>query len=518
MSFTPFADTDKGQGTGVATASNLVVTLPLQALEDLPLAIAIVEGKRHRFVFANAAYRSLALPNKADVLGRTLSDVFPGATSRNTAFIDKVYATGRPVRLRRQIIRAIPGRTNSIWNVDLIPLRGESGEVASVLLVLDDVSDIVNSGVAMAQEAAEANVWARRILESVTRHISRDGAAGGTTDILISPSRRAAAMPEGAQEEPPDEKVQLWYLRRRDGGIASANELPLTPAMAADDFLPTEELILERSDGERFHILCNAGPMVRDAGGDVSGGIVVCRDVSALRRLEDKLRAAEDSLQLALESANMASWDLDLTTGTTRRSLHHDELFGYREPLSEWRRGTFLAHVVPEDRGAVAAAFDAARNNGSIEFECRVRRVGDGETRWLAVRGRTYCDDAGAPVRIAGIVQDITERKQAEFSRRQEREKIEHLKKLARDEILARYERMTPRQKDVLCLVVAGLSNKEIGHRLGISERTVEVHRGWVMEKMKARSVADLVRLAAAIGVEPAGPPPGECDSTQSDG
>ena len=54
---------------------------------------------------------------------------------------------------------------------------------------------------------------------------------------------------------------------------------------------------------------------------------------------------------------------------------------------------------------------------------------------------------------------------------------------------------VTPRERDVMKLVVRGLLNKQIGGQLGISEKTVKVHRGRVMQKMGVTSVAELVRL-----------------------
>lgn len=60
---------------------------------------------------------------------------------------------------------------------------------------------------------------------------------------------------------------------------------------------------------------------------------------------------------------------------------------------------------------------------------------------------------------------------------------------------------LTPRERDVLELLVAGHPNKVIAFKLGISPRTVEVHRGRLMEKMQARGLSDLVRAALAAGV-----------------
>ena len=62
------------------------------------------------------------------------------------------------------------------------------------------------------------------------------------------------------------------------------------------------------------------------------------------------------------------------------------------------------------------------------------------------------------------------------------------------------FESLTPREVEVMDLVVAGLANKVVANRLGISQRTVEIHRAQVMEKMQASSLADLVRSAVTLG------------------
>ncbi len=69
-----------------------------------------------------------------------------------------------------------------------------------------------------------------------------------------------------------------------------------------------------------------------------------------------------------------------------------------------------------------------------------------------------------------------------------------------RAELSTRHQGLTPRESEVFDLVVAGNANKVIASRLGISQRTVELHRAQVMAKMKADSLADLVRMAVAIG------------------
>jgi FixJ family two-component response regulator len=63
-----------------------------------------------------------------------------------------------------------------------------------------------------------------------------------------------------------------------------------------------------------------------------------------------------------------------------------------------------------------------------------------------------------------------------------------------------RYESLSPREREVMALVVSGLLNKQVGGELGISEITVKAHRGQVMRKMKADSLPDLVTMAARLG------------------
>lgn len=64
-----------------------------------------------------------------------------------------------------------------------------------------------------------------------------------------------------------------------------------------------------------------------------------------------------------------------------------------------------------------------------------------------------------------------------------------------------RYESLTPREREVMAVVTAGLMNKQIAGRLGVQEITVKIHRGNVMHKMCAQSLPDLVRMAEALGV-----------------
>jgi len=78
--------------------------------------------------------------------------------------------------------------------------------------------------------------------------------------------------------------------------------------------------------------------------------------------------------------------------------------------------------------------------------------------------------------------------------RRDEEKSVSRLRNL--------FESLTRREREVLTLVISGLMNKQIAYRLEISEITVKIHRGQVMKKMEARSLADLVRMAEMLGIK----------------
>ena len=102
------------------------------------------------------------------------------------------------------------------------------------------------------------------------------------------------------------------------------------------------------------------------------------------------------------------------------------------------------------------------------------------------------------PVREQDLLDAVQEALERDRAVRNQRMKLEGLRE--------RFDSLTPKERDVMGKVVAGLLNKQIAGELGMSETTVKIHRHQVMEKMKAASLAELVRMADHLRVYPPKP------------
>jgi len=140
--------------------------------------------------------------------------------------------------------------------------------------------------------------------------------------------------------------------------------------------------------------------------------------LDAQRDREAALAASEERWRLALEGADLGSWDVDLLSGTAVWNRRHAELLGYPADSRPTTMERWRERVDPEDVEAVEVAMDQARREHSaFAVEHQLHRADTGELRWLALYGRFQYDAAGTAVRFSGVSRDVTEHKRLEIER-----------------------------------------------------------------------------------------------------
>ncbi|MGB8260207.1 MAG: PAS domain S-box protein [Terracidiphilus sp.] len=167
---------------------------------------------------------------------------------------------------------------------------------------------------------------------------------------------------------------------------------------------PHFDLHIERKDGSVAPVAIWSSKELNLAGRTLV--IAEFRDISASKD-------AEQRLVVAVDAAQLGTWELDLVNDTSIRNPRHDQIFGYQSPLAEWGSEIFLRHVEPDDRDKLRQAFAKAFECGRLFFESRIVWP-DKSIHWIRAHGIVQRDPAGKPVTMIGTVADITERKDAE--------------------------------------------------------------------------------------------------------
>ncbi|HEX2555298.1 MAG TPA: PAS domain S-box protein [Microvirga sp.] len=185
------------------------------------------------------------------------------------------------------------------------------------------------------------------------------------------------------------------------------------------------------ADDSAFAALCR-DTMAGGAGGSVEGyntrlrrwydltvypsadGIAVFfRNITEQRRAREALRRSEQLLQSALSAGRIVAWQWDLATGYVQRSANSEAVLGFGSGPS----AAFVDRVHPDDRPRLEEAWKQAVAEGGFQMELRLRRP-DGTWMWIDEQGRFEFASDGRPVRLVGLLADITARKEAEIEAR----------------------------------------------------------------------------------------------------
>lgn len=416
-------------------------------------------------------------PGYEEVWGRTCASVYADPRSWLEAIHPEDRARVLDAALTKQAIGSYQEQYRIIrpdgsvrWILDkAFPVWNDEGHVYRIAGVAEDITE--RKLVEQARELADA---------SLRRHVERQSILLTASRIILECATLAdmtRRVFEAVREHLDVEVCLIYEHVERDGdlrlvfgsGIPPESEADVTRLVPGKAFCGTvfakrEPLMADAArianDPQADFLLAlgiraYAGHPLFSSDGRVMGTFCVGRtkqdrfspdEMDFLQTLghlmalawdrlntEAELTQSEERLQFALETIHVGAWDLDLTDQTVRRTSEHDRIFGYREPLSQWTYDRFLEHVCPEDRALVQETFTrATATQSDWNVECRIRR-GDGEIRWVWVAGRHKRDQDSPGRGIAGIVQDITERKRADVALRESEERFRLVAEVTND-------------------------------------------------------------------------------------
>ncbi|MBD2300155.1 PAS domain-containing protein [Nostoc sp. FACHB-190] len=163
--------------------------------------------------------------------------------------------------------------------------------------------------------------------------------------------------------------------------------------------------------------------------------LAASRAIKQLRQQNQQAQLRETQMKIALEAARMGTWDWNIITNQVSWSDNKEALFGLEPGSFDGRYETFLHYVHPQDRDFVnISVIEAVQTDAEYDVEFRIV-LADGSIRWLVSKGVVFRNAAGEPVRMSGIVIDITKRKQAEAELRQSEERFQIITRATNDVI-----------------------------------------------------------------------------------
>ncbi|AKB40117.1 PAS domain S-box protein [Methanosarcina mazei] len=209
-----------------------------------------------------------------------------------------------------------------------------------------------------------------------------------------------------------------WRTWGADGHLIPQSEWPGARALKGENVTPGLDFLYTFDGGLEIWTRVSSVPF-RNKSGEIKGIITVIQDIDKQKQAEEALKRSEKGLAEAQRISHLGNWDRNLATDKLYWSDELYRIFGLKPQEFEMTYDTFLDYVHPEDRDYVDKAVKKALNEGSFDINYRIVSA-NGEERVVHSQSKVVFSEKNTPVRIRGIIQDITEHIKGE-------EKIQHL-------------------------------------------------------------------------------------------
>jgi PAS domain S-box-containing protein len=389
-------------------------------LRQMPAGVMIAEAASNKLVLANEqAKQILGYSFEQSYELEDYDPIIPLQVFRpdGQRYAPHEYPLARSLRTGEVIadeameLRQEDGQ-RTVITISSAPILDKQGQILAAAVVFQDITERQHTERLLRQQAEHLEnqqKWLEAVLDLMptpTAFIDPE------TAKVIFANRIANELAGGdlPKNKSLEEYANAYYCTNAQGDRIATDQMPAV-LLARGEQLQNVEMNWHTPGGVRA-TLC-WGETLPAMYGHPAIGIVMFQDVTRLKQIEAHLRQTEERLQLALSSAQMVAWDVDLETEQVVCSPNAEEIWGMQVGTTE----DFRALIHPDDRPLFRQATEQSiAGNQTFAQEYRVIAA-DGEVRWLKDQGQVYLNASGQAVRMAGVSLNITERKQIEANR-----------------------------------------------------------------------------------------------------
>lgn len=385
-----------------------------QMFEQAPGFVAMLAGPDHAFELTNAAYRQLI--GHRDVLGMSVRDALPEIAEQGFVdLLDQVFTTGERFvgTAFKALLQRTPNAPKEERFIDFVyqPVRSPNGEVIGIFVQGHDVTDRLTAERALRNSEARFRTFAEAMPNQVWV---------STPEGLLTWFNPRVYQYSGTR--PGDLDDGRWATIVHPDDIESATD-NWQNALREGVFYETE-FRLRRHDGVyRWHIA--RAVSIRDQNGDVVQWIGTNTDIDDQKTSAQALAKSERRLQLSQNAAGIVALEVDIASGNVFGSDGIWDLWGL-SPRPFVHISELEAIVIAADKDIRSNAETRRQGTSAANVEYRIRRPDNGELRWLSRHIDFVHDATGKPVKMFGVMQDITERKEAEARQQMLKYELEH--------------------------------------------------------------------------------------------
>jgi PAS domain S-box-containing protein len=410
-----------------------------------------VFGLDYRFTYANSALLSMWGKSWDNAVGKSLleNNYEPWHAEMHEREIDQVKATRQPVRGEVSFPHATLGRR--IYDYIFVPVIDQNGEVEAVAGTTRDITEQKESQGLLAKTLDEL-----RVINVEMAAVNEEQAA--SNEELTAANEELAVVNQklfAAQEKIEEREVALrlainaanfgtWFIHSVTREFITDARLKELFGYYPEEDLSIEQALAQITDEYRGFVadkLENAiyhngdydvtypviglhdnqlrwlraiGNLKADASGAFSAFTGVVMDITQQHLASQKIEAAEEGLRMAIESGELAVWQLNENLDKINASARFNELFGF-SPDEDVPYTAAVTQILPEYRQAVQDAVTASLINGAdFNIEYPVTGFYDHKQRWVRSIGKYVSDEKNGNY-ITGVMADITEQKMDEI-------------------------------------------------------------------------------------------------------